>query len=180
MSVRGPSNVGRAVQTAIQPFCARFSDHGTKEMLGVVGWKVWRVSNFAQQHATTYNNMSQGVQTDAKCNIQQCWELLANNVASVRTGLKRWSHCHSINFDNAFVVRICQKELCTLRVDFSINLSSSLWSLRLARNIAKQKNSWYMRRFLWKTDDLMENAWRKRSPHSSTHREALRCFSFLL
>ena len=32
--------------------------------------------------------MQQGVQTDATCNIQQCWELLANNVASVCTGLK--------------------------------------------------------------------------------------------
>ena len=29
-------------------------------------------SNFAQQHATTSNNMQQGVQTDATCNIQQC------------------------------------------------------------------------------------------------------------
>ena len=55
----------------------RFGDHGTKEMLGVVGWKVWPVSNFAQ-----------GVQTDATCNIQQCWELLANNVASVCTMLQ--------------------------------------------------------------------------------------------
>ena len=50
----------------------RFGDHGTKEMLGVVGWKVWPVSNFAQQHATTSNNMQQDVQTDATCNIQQC------------------------------------------------------------------------------------------------------------
>ena len=33
--------------------------------------------------ATTSNNMQQGVQTDATCNIQQCWELLANNVTSV-------------------------------------------------------------------------------------------------
>ena len=30
----------------------RVGDHGTKEMLGVVGWKVLPVSNFAQQHAT--------------------------------------------------------------------------------------------------------------------------------
>ena len=29
--------------------------------------------------------MQQGVHTDAKCDIQQCWELLANNVASVCT-----------------------------------------------------------------------------------------------
>ena len=64
----------------------RFGDHGTKEMLGVVGWKVWPVSNFAQHHATTSNNMQQGVQTDATCNIHQFWELLANNVASVCTG----------------------------------------------------------------------------------------------
>ena len=28
------------------------------------------------------------MQTDATCNIQQCWELLANNAASVCTGLK--------------------------------------------------------------------------------------------
>ena len=31
--------------------------------------------------------MQQGVQTDATCNIQPCWGLLANNVASVCTGL---------------------------------------------------------------------------------------------
>ena len=30
----------------------------------------------------------QGVQTGATCSIQKCWELLANNVASVCTGLK--------------------------------------------------------------------------------------------
>ena len=31
--------------------------------------------------------MQQGVQTDETCDIQQCWELLVNNVASVFTGL---------------------------------------------------------------------------------------------
>ena len=34
-------------------------------------------------------NMQQGVQTDATCNIQQCWELLGDIVASVRTGLNK-------------------------------------------------------------------------------------------
>ena len=29
--------------------------------------------------------MQQDVQTDATCNIQQCWEFLVNNVASVCT-----------------------------------------------------------------------------------------------
>ena len=38
--------------------------------------------------ATTSNNMQQGVQTDATCNIQQCWKLLANNVASVARSLR--------------------------------------------------------------------------------------------
>ena len=63
----------------------RFGDHGTKEMLEVVGWKVGTGSHFAQQHETTSNNKQQGVQTYATCNIQQCWELLANNVAFVCT-----------------------------------------------------------------------------------------------
>ena len=30
----------------------------------------------SQQHATTGNSIQHGVQTDATCNIQQCWELL--------------------------------------------------------------------------------------------------------
>ena len=33
------------------------------------------------------NNMQQGAQSDATCNIQRCLELLANNVSSVFTGL---------------------------------------------------------------------------------------------
>ena len=86
MSVRGPNNVGRAVQT--DPTSLRYASaiRGTKKMLGIVGWKVWLVSNFVQQHATTSNNLQQCVQTDATCNFQQCWELLASNVASVWTG----------------------------------------------------------------------------------------------
>ena len=69
-STQTNSNIKR-----IQHCCAMkiFGDHGTKEMLGVVDWKVWPVSNFAQQHATKYNNMQQSVQTDATCNIQQSW-----------------------------------------------------------------------------------------------------------
>ena len=34
---------------------------------------------------TLRNNMRQDVQTDATGNIQQCWELLANNVSSICT-----------------------------------------------------------------------------------------------
>ena len=42
-------------QQCWKSFKLRFSDHGTKKMLGVVGSKVWPVSNFAQQHATPNN-----------------------------------------------------------------------------------------------------------------------------
>ena len=37
--------------------------------------------------ATTHNNMQQGVQANATCNIKQYWELLAIDAASFRTGL---------------------------------------------------------------------------------------------
>ena len=61
-------------------------------MLGLVAFvwtwlKVWPASHFSQQLPTTLINMQQGVQTDVTCNIQQYWELFANNVASVCTGL---------------------------------------------------------------------------------------------
>ena len=38
--------------------------------------------------------MQKGVQMDATCNIQQCWELLANNVASVCMGLYKAQFSH--------------------------------------------------------------------------------------
>ena len=78
-----PQQVWKSCANGSNIVALRFGDHGTKEMLGVVGWKVWPVSNFAQQLPTTRNNMQQGVQTDATCKIQQCWEFLANNLASV-------------------------------------------------------------------------------------------------
>ena len=54
--------------------------------------------NNSQQHETTCNNMQQGVQADATCNIQQCSELLANHVPSVWRGftkadIRTWSYC---------------------------------------------------------------------------------------
>ena len=68
-------------------FGLRFGDHGTKQMLGVVSSKVWPVSNFAQQLPTTCNNMHatgcENGPTQHVINIQQSWELLTINVASV-------------------------------------------------------------------------------------------------
>ena len=53
MRVRGPNNVGGAAQlTGSNIVALRLGDHGTKEMLRVVGSEVGPVSNFAQQPAT--------------------------------------------------------------------------------------------------------------------------------
>ena len=59
----------------------RFGDHGTKKCWELLAEKFDRFQ-------TLRNNMQQEVQTDTTCNIQQCWELLANNVAFVFAGLK--------------------------------------------------------------------------------------------
>ena len=53
--------------------------------------------------ATTSNNMQQGLQTDATCNIQQCCGLLANNVASVYTQPKISSQ-NMRGFDHATIL----------------------------------------------------------------------------
>ena len=59
---------------------------------------LWPVSKFAQQLPSTCKT---GFATDATCNLQQCWELLDNNVASVCTGL--WmTICLIINLVNYF------------------------------------------------------------------------------
>ena len=84
MSVRGPINVGRAVQT--DPTLLRYTSAIAEQK------KCWellaeKLTGF-KLCATASNSMQQGVQTDSTCNIQQCWELLANNVSSVCTGLK--------------------------------------------------------------------------------------------
>ena len=73
MSVRGPNNVRRVVQKICW------------ELLAEKFYRFQTLRNNTQQHPLTCNRVCK---TDATCNIQQCWELLANNVASVYTGLK--------------------------------------------------------------------------------------------
>ena len=82
-----PKNVGRAVQT-IQHCCATLRRSRNKRNVGSCWLK--SLTSF-KLCATTSNRMQQGVQTDATCNIQQCWELLANNVPSVCSGLYSWN-----------------------------------------------------------------------------------------
>ena len=54
-------------------------------MFGVVVSVLAVVHEKIEQLPTTRNNMQQGIQ-HATCNIQQCWELLADKVASVNIG----------------------------------------------------------------------------------------------
>ena len=84
MSVRGPTMLEELCKR-IQHCCATLRRSRNKRNIGSCWLKT--LTGF-KLCATTSNNMKQGVQTDATCNIQQCWELLANNVASVSTGPK--------------------------------------------------------------------------------------------
>ena len=83
MSLPGPNNVGKAVQTHPTLLCYASAITEQKK------WWELLAENFDrfQLGATTSNNMQQGVQTDATCNIQQCRELLSINVMSICTGL---------------------------------------------------------------------------------------------
>ena len=88
MSVRGPNNARRVVQT--DPTLLRYASPITErkicwELLAEKFYRFQTLRNNTQQHPLTCNRVCK---TDATCNIQQCWELLANNVASVYTGLK--------------------------------------------------------------------------------------------
>ena len=79
LSVRGPNNDGRAMQT--DPTLWLYASAITEQK------KCWELlAEKFDWFQTLRNNTQQGVQTDATCNIQQCWELLVNNnVASVCT-----------------------------------------------------------------------------------------------
>ena len=84
MSVRGPNNVGRAVQT--DPTLLRYASAIMEQK------KCWEfLAEKFDRFQTLRNKQQRGVQTDATCNIQQCWELLINNFASVCTQPKEWS-----------------------------------------------------------------------------------------
>ena len=78
MSVHGRNNVKRAVQTVRT--LLRYASVITEQK------KCWELlAEKFDRFQTLHSNMQQGVETDATCNIQQCWELLVNNVASVCT-----------------------------------------------------------------------------------------------
>ena len=73
----------------------RFSDHRTKEMLGVVDSKVWPVSNFAQQLPTTCNKMCKQTEHVTFNNVGSCWPTMLDAFAHV--GLYMWIQ----KFDNS-------------------------------------------------------------------------------
>ena len=86
MSVRGPKNVGIAMQT--DPTLLHYASAITeqKKCLELLAEKFERfqtLRNNTQQHPTTCNRVCK--RTQHVTSIQQCWELLANNVASVCT-----------------------------------------------------------------------------------------------
>ena len=71
MSVRGPTMLEELCKR-IQHCCATLRRSRNKRNIGSCWLKT--LTGF-KLSATTSNNMKQGVQTDATCNIQQCWKL---------------------------------------------------------------------------------------------------------
>ena len=76
MRLRGSNNVVRAVQK--DPTMLHYDSAITEqkkfwEFLAQKFNRFHSLPNNSQEHATTCSNMQQGVQTDATCNIQQCY-----------------------------------------------------------------------------------------------------------
>ena len=67
-----------------------FCDYGTKEMLGVVGWKFWPVSNFGQQHAIACNRVCKRAQHVTSNSVGSCWSTKLRPFACSLRGLKSW------------------------------------------------------------------------------------------
>ena len=113
MRVRDPNNVGRAVQTfpTLLPYASAITEQknvGSCWLKSLTSFKLC---------ATTPNNIQQGLQTDATCNIQQCWELLTNDVAIVCTEIRRLGTINPsiLSFKHAFFV--IKRPYCTVSLN---------------------------------------------------------------
>ena len=118
-------------------------------MLGVVGWKVWLVSNFAQQHARTSNNMQQGVQTNATCNIQgnvgSCWPTMLRPFARglTRTANSQTNLCNVTMYYRSFccleVIKGCKPakalSLSLITKTLSVKIQSSISGVVIHKNL---------------------------------------------
>ena len=104
MSVRGPSNVGRAVQT--DPTLLRYASTITeqKKWLELLAEKFnWfqTLPNNRQQHPTTYNRVWKRTQHVTSNNVGGCWSTMLRPFARSLTLHVLWSKygtiCHSIS-----------------------------------------------------------------------------------
>ena len=87
MHVRVPNNVGRALKTVptlLFYFAVITKQKKCRELSAQKFDQFQTLPNNSQQHSTTCNRMCKRMQ---HVDIQQCWELLINNVASVCMGL---------------------------------------------------------------------------------------------
>ena len=114
-----------------QQFCVRL--HGPKSL---IGFKLYATSANKCQHCCG------SMQTDATCWAQQCWVLLANNVASVCIGLKRY------NFKK-FEHNTVQRQTAALY--FCKNLIYKNIRMINAQNLRTSKNMLW----LWKGEKLL-------------------------
>ena len=108
----------------IQLCCTPLQQSWNKRNVGSCWLKSWTSFKLC---TTTPNNMQQGVQMDVTCNIQQCLELLANNVVSV------------IDVYEMHVVSICTELNGSVLLPCNHLLFGS-WSLFQVNGIERLKN----------------------------------------
>ena len=94
-----------------------------------------------------------------------------------QSGFPKWEECDDAE-------GICQKLCCTFRVFallnkpvvffyFLVSFVVVVVVLELSSNVTTQNNSWYMRRFPQKTDDLTKSTWLTDATNSTRSKDSL-------
>ena len=137
MSVRGPNNVERAVQS--DPTLLRYASAITEqkkcwELLPEKFYRFQTLRNNAQQHPRTCNRVCKRTQDVTSNNVGSCWStmlhpfagslMLCNNIILMiflylyRISFQEWTIINTYK-DPANIVSLCLPRLPTPKIDFS-------------------------------------------------------------
>ena len=147
MRVRGPNNCHVKSCAIGSNFVAlRFGNHGTKEILRVVGSKVWPVSNFPQYLLTSCNRVCK--RTD---------HVASNNVASFSAGLK--SRCRGCGQKRGLFAKLKGQSLetiyfkwgvCVIEVGVVQNCNGAQhWAYSLLQKVVMYRYCLLIKRYKW-------------------------------
>ena len=124
MSVRGPNNVGRAVQMDPTLLCYASAIMEQKKCWELLAEKL-------DQFQILPNNMQQGVQMDATCNIQQCCVRL-HRALRIHSLSSLWCFpclgSYNLRFITSFELKVPKTKCKTLGDRTFACLGPSLWS----------------------------------------------------